>query len=110
MVSSKIHRIRYNQLHPLTRRFYMTTYTTAHRGVVHGKIIELADETGLPNGQQVTIIIQPVSDTEVLAGRLPPGEGIRRSAGGWADDAEELDRYLAWNSQQRKLSRPPIAD
>jgi hypothetical protein len=63
----------------------------------------------LPDGQQVTIIVQPVSSTEVLANWLPPGEGIRRSAGGWAEDGEELDRYLEWNRQQRKLSRPPMA-
>jgi hypothetical protein len=80
------------------------------RGVVHGKTIQLDDETGLPDGQQVTITVQPVSGTEGLASRLPPGEGIRRSAGAWADDAEELDQYLEWNRQQRKISRPPIAD
>jgi hypothetical protein len=88
----------------------MATHATVHRGVVHGKTIELDEETGLPNGQQVTITIQPVPDTEVSARRLPPGEGIRRSAGAWADDAEELDQYLEWNRQQRKASRPPIAD
>lgn len=88
----------------------MATPATVRRGVVHGKTIELDNETGLPDGQQVTIVVQPVSETEVSAGRLPPGEGIRRSAGGWADDAEALDRYLEWNRQQRKLSRPPIAD
>ena len=88
----------------------MTTPATMRRGVVHGKTIELDEETGLPDGQQVTITVQPVSDTEVLARRLPPAEGIRRFAGGWADDAEELDRYLEWNCQQRKISRLPIAD
>jgi hypothetical protein len=80
------------------------------RGVVHGKTIKLDDETGLPDGQQVKITVQPVSNTERLMGRLPPGEGIRRSAGAWADDAEELDKYLEWNRQQRKASRPPIED
>jgi hypothetical protein len=88
----------------------MTNDAAMLRGVVHGKTIQLEDETGLPDGQQVTITVQPVSDIEVLAGRLPSGEGMRRSAGGWADDAKELDRYLEWNRQQRKLSRPPIAD
>ena len=34
--------------------------------------------------------------------------GLRRSFGGWADDAEELDKYLEWNRQQRELSRPEI--
>ncbi len=82
----------------------MTSSTTALRGVVHGKIIELDEEVGLPDGQAVTVSVQPVGR------RLPPGEGIRRSAGAWADDAEELDKYLEWNRQQRKISRPPIEE
>ena len=31
--------------------------------------------------------------------------GIRRSFGGWAEDADELDGFLEWNRQRRKLSR-----
>jgi len=88
----------------------MTVHAHAYRGVVHGKTIQLDDEMGLPDGQQVTITVQPVSGTEVLVGRLPPGERIRRSAGAWAEDAEDLDQYLEWNRQQRQVSRPPIAD
>jgi len=88
----------------------MVTSVTVRRGVVHGKTIELDKETGLSDGQQVTIVVQLVSETDVSAGRLPPGEGIRRSAGAWADNTEELDQYLEWNRQQRKVSRPPIAD
>ncbi len=34
--------------------------------------------------------------------------GIRRSFGGWAEDAEELDEFLKWNRQRRKLSRREI--
>lgn len=34
--------------------------------------------------------------------------GIRRSFGGWADEAEELDKYLEWTRQQRKLRRREI--
>jgi len=88
----------------------MPTNANVLHGVVHGRTIELNDETGLPDGQQVKGTIQPVSHTEGWGGRLPPGEGIRRSAGAWADDAEELDKYLEWNRQQRKTSRPPIED
>jgi uncharacterized protein (DUF433 family) len=29
---------------------------------------------------------------------------LRRSFGAWADEAEELDDYLAWSRQQRKAS------
>lgn len=72
------------------------------RGVVHGKTIELDEETGLPEGQRVTVLVQPVSEDEH---RLPPGEGLRRAFGAWADEAEELDKYLEWNRQQRKIGR-----
>jgi len=41
-------------------------------------------------------------------GRCPVG--LRRAFGGWADDAEELDEYLEWNRQQRKLGRPEIEE
>jgi len=34
--------------------------------------------------------------------------GLRRSFGGWAEDADELDEYLEWTRQQRKVSRPEI--
>ena len=74
------------------------------RGVIHGKTIELEAEPGLPDGQQVTVTVEPVAHGQ----RLPPGEGIRRSAGGWAEDSEELDQYLEWNRQQRKVSRPEV--
>lgn len=72
---------------------------TAMRGIVHGKTIELPEETGLPEGQEVRVTLEPVTP------KLPAGEGIRRSAGAWAEDAEELDKYLEWNRQQRKMSR-----
>ncbi len=55
------------------------------RGVVHGKTIELQEELGLPDGEAVSVIVRR---------KLPPGEGIRRSAGAWADGGEELDRWL----------------
>lgn len=73
------------------------------KGVVHGRTIELDHEPGLPDGQTVTVTLQPTSDR-----KLPPGEGLRRAFGGWAEDAEELDKYLEWNRQQRKNDRPEI--
>jgi hypothetical protein len=79
----------------------MTSGTVTAQGVIHGKTINLDQEPGLPDGQQVTVTVKPVTGQE----KLPPGEGIRRSAGAWADDAEELDKYLKWNRQQRKPPR-----
>lgn len=75
------------------------------RGVIHGKMIELAEEAGLPDGQEVTVSLKPVERSETP---WPPGEGLRLAFGGWAEDAEELDQFLEWNRQQRKINRPEI--
>jgi len=40
--------------------------------------------------------------------RVP--EGLRRSFGGWAEDAEELDKYLNWTRLQRKARRPEVQE
>jgi hypothetical protein len=72
------------------------------RGVIRGKIIELTQESGLPEGQQVDVSLR------VVPPRLPAGEGLRSSAGAWADDAAGLDEYLEWSRQQRKTSRPEL--
>jgi hypothetical protein len=60
------------------------------KGVVHGRIIELETEPGWPEGQHVTVLVRPV---------LAAGEGVRQSAGGWADAAEEIESWL--NEVQR---------
>lgn len=72
-------------------------------GKIRGKFIELDRDLGLPDGEDVTISIhrQQVTSNE----SYQPGDGIRKSAGAWAEDAEELDKYLAWNRQQRKMGR-----
>lgn len=81
----------------------MATDVNVFRGTVHGKTIELERESGLPDGRQVMVILQTAE-----AKRLPPGEGIRRSAGAWAEGGEELDRFLEWSRQQRKVDRPGL--
>lgn len=83
----------------------MTRTQTVLKGIVHGKLIELEQEAGLPDGQAVTVTVEPLQ-----ARRLPPGEGIRCSAGAWADDIEELDKFLDWNRKQRILGRPEIPE
>ena len=67
------------------------------RGIVHGKTIELQDELGLPDGEAVSVIVRR---------KLPPGEGIRQSAGAWADGGEELDRWFEQIHQSRRRIRP----
>lgn len=79
--------------------------STTFKGVVRGKAIELDREVGLPDGQEVTVVVQPAE-----APPLPAGEGLRRAIGGWADDPEGLDQFLEWNRQQRKQSRRDLGE
>ncbi len=82
---------------------------TTMKGIVHGKTIELEDEPGLPDGQKVSVTVEPVSPAS--SPTSPDAlESLRRAAGTWADDTEELDRYLEWNRQQRKGSRPEVSE
>jgi len=133
------------------------------KGVIHGRTIELDAEPELPDGQRVSVQVQPeepppkwlerftvdpsialgkllVKGTRLLADdlvrlaeegrsdedlrRLHPEltaedvdavrqyakvpAGLRSSFGGWAEDAEELDKYLQWTRQNRKLMRREI--
>ena len=148
---------------------------TGLKGVVHGRLIELEGEPGLPDGQAVSIDLRPLEEpanaqgtpnipgvetwmdrlvydsaidplerivkgthlqAEALVAELEGGRsdkelmnahseltledvralrnyakcplGLRRSFGAWAEDADELDKYLEWSRQQRKLSRREI--
>ena len=76
------------------------------KGVIHGKTIELEQAVNLPDGQEVTVVVQPSEAGE----KLPAGEGLRRAFGGWSDDIEGLDQYLEWNRQQRKRTRGESAE
>lgn len=148
---------------------------TGLKGVVHGRLVELQDDPGLPDGQAVSIELRPLEEpangqgasaipaietwmdrlvydsaidplerivkgtrfqVEALVAELKGGRsdeelmkayqgltledvqalhnyakcpvGLRRSFGAWADDADELDQYLDWTRQQRKLTRREI--
>lgn len=138
----------------------MAMNSTTLRGVVHGKTIELEQEPGLPDGQNVSVQVRPeeappawlerltvdpsialgkllIKGTRLLAedlarlveegrsdeelrrahpeltaedvaavreyAKVPAG--LRRAFGGWAEDSEELDKYLEWIRQNRQLKR-----
>jgi hypothetical protein len=55
------------------------------RGVVHGKVIQLETDIGLPDGQEVTVSVRPLA-----VNRDVSGEGLLRSAGAWDDDPDGL--------------------
>ena len=69
-------------------------------GVIRGRTIELAEDAGLPDGQQVEIVVRapakPLDDTSWVA----------RTAGALADVwDEEDDRILKQIHDDRKLER-----
>ena len=71
-------------------------------GVVHGKIIELSEPAGVADGQEVEVVVRFSMPSR------PWGEGIRNSAGGWADQwTEEDDRILEQIQQDRKRETRP---
>lgn len=74
--------------------------TKTIHGKIHGKTIELDEDLGATEGQ----------DVQVRVTLVPPakkwGEGIMRSAGGWADHPE-MDAIMAKIQQDRKLERRP---
>jgi hypothetical protein len=80
----------------------MISKTHHLQGVVRGKMIELPDDTGLRDGQKVRVTVQVIDENHV------PGEGLRRAFGACPEEAEELDRLIDWNRQQRKVNRPEI--
>ena len=68
------------------------------QGVVHGRIIELSEDPGVSDGQQVQIVLTAVPATSFWR------DGIRRSAGAAADipGFEEAFRQV---EQERKAAR-----
>ena len=71
------------------------------KGTVRGKSIELEKETDLPDGLEVIVAI-----------RLKPGDGIRLSAGAWADMTPEQEAELEDTLSQlrgRPMNIPKIA-
>jgi hypothetical protein len=58
------------------------------RGVDHGNVIELVDEAGIPDGEQVEVTVRCLGPQE-----MQPGLGFLRTEGALADDSE-WDRIM----------------
>ena len=76
--------------------------TKTIHGIVHGKNIELDEEPGVAEGEEVEVTIRTISDTA-----LPRrGEGLRRTEGALADD-NEWDAIMHEIYRSRKQERRP---
>ena len=68
-----------------------------HTGVIHGNIIQLSDDPGLPDGEEVEI--QVTSRKR----KWRPGDGLERCAGAMADHwTEDDDQILASIQEDRQ--------
>lgn len=75
---------------------------TVH-GVVHGRTIELDEDLGVFEGQEVEVQVKLVTKNDTW------GEGIRRSAGGW-NDHPEMGAIMDKIQQDRKLERRSVIE
>jgi hypothetical protein len=73
------------------------------KGIVHGRVIELAGDSGLPDGQEVVVSLQPVA-----ANGTDISEDFKNAFGAWADAGKDFDQYLEASRQLRKIDRPDI--
>lgn len=69
-------------------------------GKIHGRMIELDQDVGAPDGQAVEVQVKFRQKTEKW------GDGIRESAGGWAK-YPEMDAIMDELYQARKVERRP---
>jgi hypothetical protein len=69
--------------------------TKTTHGKVHGKTIELDEDLGLAEGQELEVRVT------IVPAKKPWGEGIRRTAGALADDTE-WDQIMEEVYQARK--------
>lgn len=67
-------------------------------GKVRGKTIELDDDLGIPDGQEVEVVVKVSRPAEAW------GEGIKRSAG-VAADVVGFDEVFAEIERERKSAR-----
>ena len=73
-------------------------------GKVRGRTIELDEDLGVAEGQEVEIQVRVIPSTETA------GDGFLRTEGALADD-EEWDAIMAEIHQARQLERrSPVAD
>jgi hypothetical protein len=82
--------------------------TTVFEGVVRGRVVELDHESGLPQGQRVSVSLQ-------AEGKLPPSPAdaetlarLKSAARLSADESKDLDKFLEWSREQRKRDRSEI--
>jgi hypothetical protein len=77
-------------------------------GVIRGRTIEISEDLGLVDGDQVKLTVEPMSCRSPIKSW---GEGLRRCAGALADSwTEEDDRILEEIYRERQRDTRPEVD
>ena len=71
-----------------------------YRGIVHGSSIELSPPFNLPDGMEVEVVIKQVKVTNEQR-----KQGLSPLFGSCQCDAEDLDKFLEENREQRRKNR-----
>ncbi len=79
--------------------------TRIYHGVIHGKTIEVSEDIGLAEGQEVEVIVRPSTPGQPRR----PGEGLLRTEGALADDAY-WDGIMEEIHQSRKQERRTLTE
>lgn len=72
-------------------------------GTVHGRVIEVDNDLGLPDGLRVTVVVKPPRPAPEEAKAI-----IARLAGAWADEGPEFDEYIRNCRQEVPGERPEL--
>lgn len=97
-------------------RFVVEPTVTPGKFVIKGTrllvddLVQLVNEGRSDDDLRQTHPELSAADVDAVRNYARVPEGTRRSFGGWAEDAEELDEYLDWTRQQRKLRRREIQE
>jgi hypothetical protein len=68
-------------------------------GVIVGDAIQLDRPSHFPDGTAVEVVVSPAASVPTVA--------LADLYGAWSEEGEELDAYLEWCRQQRKIERRP---
>jgi hypothetical protein len=72
-------------------------------GTVHGRVIEVDSDLGLPDGQRVTVVLKLPRPTPDEAKAI-----IASLAGAWADEGPEFDEYIRNCRKEVSSERPEL--
>lgn len=70
-----------------------------HTGVIHGNIIELTENLGLPDGEEVEIQVTSKR-------KWQPGEGLRRCAGALGNEWSAKDDQILAEIERDRFDSP----